>query len=134
MKPYRQGNIPLAKELRKSMTKHEKHLWYDFLRSYPVRFQRQKAIGRYIVDFYCAKAHLAVELDGSGHAQEVQEMYDAERSAYLRRMGIHVLRYTNIEIARRFSGVCEDIHRHVEEYRGIPTNFDFAAPAGDTEG
>ena len=67
MKPYRKSNIPLAKDLRKEMTKYEKHLWYDFLRDYPVRFQRQKAIGRYIADFYCAKAKLVIELDGSGH-------------------------------------------------------------------
>lgn len=124
MKPYRQSNIPLAKELRKDMTKYEKHLWYDFLHDYPVRFQRQKAIGRYIVDFYCAQAKLIVELDGSGHCEEAQEKYDQERTANLERMGLHVLRFTNLDIARQFRGVCECIHSKVEEYRGIPTDFD----------
>ena len=66
MKPYSKSNIPLAKDLRKNMTPWERKLWYDFLRSYPVRFQRQKAIGNYIADFYCAKARLIIELDGSG--------------------------------------------------------------------
>lgn len=56
-----------ARTLRKQMTPEERHLWYDFLRSYPVRFLRQKVIGNAIVDFYCAKATLAIELDGSQH-------------------------------------------------------------------
>ena len=56
-----------AKLLRKNMTKEERHLWYDFLRSYPVRFLRQKVIDNYIVGFYCSKARLIIELDGSQH-------------------------------------------------------------------
>ena len=56
-----------ARELRKNMTKEERHLWYDFLRTYPVKFTKQKIIGNYIVDFYCAKAGLVIELDGSQH-------------------------------------------------------------------
>ena len=67
MKEYNRENIPLAKALRKNMTPWERKLWYQFLRSYPVRFQRQKAIGNYIADFYCAKAGLVIELDGSQH-------------------------------------------------------------------
>ena len=67
MKPYRKENIPRAKELRKNMTPWERKLWYEFLRNYPLRFQRQKAVGDYIADFYCAKAGLVVELDGGGH-------------------------------------------------------------------
>ena len=70
MKAYNKSNIPLAKTLRKNMTPWERKLWYDFLRGYPIRFQRQKAIGNYITDFYCAKAHLVIELDGSGHYSE----------------------------------------------------------------
>ena len=66
-KDYNKENIPLAKTLRKNMTPWERKLWYDFLRYYPVRFQRQKAIGNYIADFYCAKARLVIELDGGGH-------------------------------------------------------------------
>ena len=53
MKEYNKANIPLAKTLRKNMTPWERKLWYEYLRSYPIRFQRQKAIGNYIADFYC---------------------------------------------------------------------------------
>ena len=59
--------VPLAKQLRKEMTKEERHLWYDFLRAYPVRFSRQKVLGKYIADFYCAEAKLVIEPDGSQH-------------------------------------------------------------------
>ena len=114
MKPYRQRNVPLASELRQNMTKYEKKLWFQFLRTCPVRFQRQKPIGSYIVDFYCAKAKLVIELDGSGHFEEAQEAYDKYRTAYLKRMGISELRYTNLQIAHEFRNVCEDIYRHIE--------------------
>ena len=67
MKAYNKENISLAKALRKNMTPWERKLWYEFLRSYPLRFQRQKAIGNYIADFYCAKARLVLELGGGGH-------------------------------------------------------------------
>ena len=124
MKPYRKSNVVLARDLRKDMTEYEKKLWYCFLRDYPVRFQRQKAIGRFIVDFYCAKAKLVIELDGSGHYEEAQECYDRARDEYLERMGLYVLRYTNLQIAREYRAVCEDIHNHVEKLRGISTDFD----------
>ena len=90
MKPYRKENIPRAKELRKNMTPWERKLWYEFLRNYPLRFQRQKAIGDYIADFYCAKAGLVVELDGGGHyeapqAERLQEVRDlADSISYAR--------------------------------------------------
>ena len=113
MKPYRKYNVPLASELRQNMTKYEKKLWFQYLRTCPVRFQRQKPIGRYIVDFYCAKAKLVIELDGSGHYEETQEAYDKRRTAYLERMGLRELRYSNIQIAREFREVCEDIYRHI---------------------
>lgn len=61
---------PIARKLRKDMTREERHLWYDFLREYPIRFLRQKVIGSYVVDFYCAAAKLVVELDGSQHYEE----------------------------------------------------------------
>ncbi len=113
MKPYRRSNVPLASELRQNMTKYERSLWYRYLRSCPVRFQRQKPIGRYIVDFYCAKARLVIELDGSGHYEEEQELYDKKRTAYLQRMGLKEIRYTNLQIARQFKEVCEDIYQHI---------------------
>ena len=134
MKPYRKTNVALARDLRKDMTEYEKRLWFGFLREYPVRFQRQKEIGRYIVDFYCAKAKLVIELDGSGHYEETQVRYDRARDEYLRRMGLRVLRYTNLQIAREFRPVCEDIHNTVEKLRGISTDFDNAKPVKGKEG
>ena len=109
MKEYNKGNIPLAKALRKNMTPWERKLWYDFLRSYPVRFQRQKAIGNYIVDFYCAKARLVVELVGGGHYTEEQATKDTSRTKELEGMNLTVLRICNLDIDRNFRGVCEYI-------------------------
>ena len=104
------GNLLVcARNLRKNMTKEERRLWYDFLRSYHIRFVRQKIIGRYIADFYCAKAKVVVELDGSQHYEPDAAEADALRSEYFAQRGILVLRYTNLEIANNFSGVCEDI-------------------------
>ena len=109
MKAYNRANIPLAKALRKNMTPWERKLWYDFLRSYPLRFQRQKAIGNYIADFYCAKARLVIELDGGGHYTAEQEKKDAVRTKDLEAMNLSVLRICNADIDRNFSGVCEYI-------------------------
>lgn len=61
------------------MTKEEKHLWYDYLKNYKVRFSRQKILGKYVADFYCAKANLVIELDGSQHYQEKELDYDKAR-------------------------------------------------------
>ena len=98
-----------ARELRKSMTKEERRLWYDFLRDYPLRFMRQRPIDRYIVDFYCASAGLAVELDGGQHYEPDAARDDAERDRTLAALGIAVLRIPNSEIWKNFAGVCERI-------------------------
>ena len=109
MKNYNKRNIPLAKNLRKNMTPWERKLWYTFLRDYPVRFQRQKAIGNYIADFYCAKARLVIELDGGGHYTAEQEEKDELRTRDLEAMDLTVLRICNLDIGRNFCGVCEYI-------------------------
>ena len=109
MKEYNKANIPLAKALRKHMTLWERKLWYGFLREYPVRFQRQKAIGNYIVDFYCAKVGLAVELDGGGHYTVEQSEKDNLRTKDLESMNLTVIRICNLDIDRNFRGVCEYI-------------------------
>ena len=109
MKTYNKDNIPLAKALRKNMTPWERKLWYNFLRNYPVRFQRQKAIGNYIVDFYCAKARLVIELDGGGHYTAEQKEKDALRTKELESMGLTVLRICNVDTDRNFEGVSEYI-------------------------
>ncbi len=104
-----------AKNLRKNMTKEEKHLWYDFLKTYSPRFNRQKIIGKYIVDFYCAKAKLVIELDGSQHFEEEAILYDNERSDFLKQYGLIVLRIPNNEINSNFYGVCEYIDSIVND-------------------
>ena len=89
------------------MTPWERKLWYEFLRKYPIRFQRQKAIGNYIVDFYCAKVGLVVELDGGGHYTPEQTEKDTLRTKVLERMGLTLIRICNLDIECNFSGVCE---------------------------
>ena len=109
MKSYNKANIPLAKTLRKNMTPWERKLWYKFLKYYPVRFQRQKAIGEYIVDFYCAKARLVIELDGSGHYSHEQINKDINRTQDLEKMDLSVVRVCNLDIDKNFENVCEYI-------------------------
>ena len=104
-----------AKELRKNMTKEEKHLWYDFLRNYPVKFSRQKVLGKYIADFYSFEAKLVIELDGSGHYTEENKKYDAERTLFLEQYGLSVIRIPNTEIHNNFRGVCEYIDGLVKQ-------------------
>ena len=113
--PYNKSLVPLAKKLRKEMTKEERHLWYDFLRSYPVRFKRQKVIGEYIVDFYCDKAGLVVELDGSQHFEEANEIKDGIRTEYLSSLGLRVVRIPNNQVMLNFEGVCAYIDAAVTE-------------------
>ena len=103
---------PNARLLRHHMTKEELHLWLDFLRDLPFIVNRQKAIGPYIVDFYCAQYKLVIELDGSQHYAEEGKASDSERDAYLRGLGIQVLRYSNLDIKQRFQSVCDDILKH----------------------
>ena len=107
--------VPYAKQLRKNMTKEERHLWYDFLREYPVRFSRQKVLGKYIVDFYCPQAGLVIELDGSQHFEEKGMKYDEERTDYLEKYRLQVIRIPNHEVMYNFSGVCEYIDNVVRE-------------------
>lgn len=106
---------PNAQILRKNMTRQERRLWYEFLRELPCRFRRQKVIGEYIVDFYCAEKKIAIEIDGSQHYEEENVIKDEERTEFLNSKGVTVLRYTNRDIDRNFSGVCEDIYRYIME-------------------
>ena len=107
--------VPLAQELRKNMTKEERHLWYDFLRSYPVRFSRQKVLGKYIADFYSAKAKIIIELDGAQHKTEESERYDAERTAFLEGYGLTVIRIPNDAINKDFHRMCAYIDECVKQ-------------------
>ena len=111
----RTGNPALTKysqSLRRNMTKEERKLWYDFLKTLPLTFHRQKVLGKCIVDFYCAEQQLVIELDGSQHFSEAGEQSDKERDAWLQTQGLRVLRYSNRQIGEEFSSVCDDILTH----------------------
>ena len=117
-----------ARMLRKNMTRHEKHLWYDYLTKYPVRWYRQRIIENFIVDFYCSNAKLVVELDGSQHYTEQGLEYDKERSLYLEANGLMVLRFSNDDIDKNFEGVCLEIDRVVKERMKAPSVLTDSSP------
>ncbi|MBR2422834.1 MAG: endonuclease domain-containing protein [Oscillospiraceae bacterium] len=112
--------VPLAKQLRKEMTKEERHLWYDFLRSYPVRFSRQKVLGKYIADFYSAEAKMVIELDGSQHYEPDNIQKDNERTEFLKGYGLKIIRIPNNEVAQNFREVCEYIDAAVKQSLSQP--------------
>ncbi|MBR6610341.1 MAG: endonuclease domain-containing protein [Oscillospiraceae bacterium] len=109
---------PFARQLRRNMTKEERHLWYDFLKSYPIRFLRQKVIDNYIVDFYCSSARLAVEIDGGQHFEEEGMLKDKIRTVNIENRDISVIRIPNNEVNKNFAGVCEYIDMLVKERAG----------------
>ena len=104
-----------ARNLRKNMTKEERHLWYDFLKRYPVRFLRQKVIDNYIADFYCHSARLIIELDGSQHYEEKGLLKDTIISEIIEQINLTVIRIPNNEVNRNFEGVCQYIDDAVKE-------------------
>lgn len=103
-----------AQKLRREMTKEERRLWHDFLKRLPVTVNRQKVIGNYIVDFYCASAKLVIELDGSQHYESAGAVSDRERDRALNRLGIAVVRYSNDDVNRHFEGVCADLLQRLD--------------------
>ena len=116
--------LDIARILRKNMTRQEKHLWYDFLRYYPVKFYKQRIIENYVADFYCSQARLVIEIDGSQHYTVEGKAYDAERSQAFEKYDILVLRYLNSDIDNEFSGVCEMIDKTVKERMNLTSQWD----------
>ena len=112
---HEKNNEKFAKQLRQAQTPWERKLWYLFLNKYPVRFQRQKCIDQYIVDFYCFKAKLVIELDGGGHYDPEAEKRDAYRTKVLEGYGLKVLRFCNIDIDKNFYSVCTVIDEEVKK-------------------
>ena len=113
--PYDNKLIWHAKTLRKEATAQENRLWYDYLRSYPIRFQRQKVIRSSIVDFYCHAARLVIELDGDQHGTPEKRTYDEARTAELNKLGLRVIRFTNEEIDKSLDAVCACINQAVRD-------------------
>ena len=123
---YDGRNKAFARKLRKDMTPWERKLWYCFLKDYQIRFQRQKMIDYYIVDFFCARASLIVELDGGGHYNPESQQKDAERKVKLESYGYKLIRFCNRDIDKNFYGVCTVIDREVKQ-RTLPQS-----PYGDS--
>lgn len=115
---YTHESTYLAQELRKKATPQENHLWYDFLRKYPVKIRRQRPIDRFIVDFYCEDARLVIEIDGSQHYEAQGQAYDTERTAILNAYGLEVIRFSNRDINTEFTAVCEEIHNTIKTRLG----------------
>ena len=104
-----------SQSLRKQMTKEERHLWYDFLKTYPIQFKRQYPIGYYFADFFCYQAKLVVELDGFQHCEPSEVEYDCRRTEYMQQQGYTVLRISNRDVMSKFRSVCEYIDHTVQK-------------------
>ena len=128
---YNRKNIILAKALRREATKEENHLWYDFLSKYKIRFQRQKAIDSFIADFYCHKAGLVIEIDGSQHFSEEGKKNDQFRTEILEGYNLKVIRFTNEQIHHNFEGVCWFIDKTVNELLSQGSLREGAGTEGD---
>ena len=124
-----------ARRLRREMTPHERKLWYLFLRRYPVKIYKQRIIGRFIVDFYCASARLVIELDGSQHYEPQGLAYDAERSQFLMSLGLEILRFSNRDIDKDFRGVCAQIDLIIRKrLQDLSVTYGDSSPGGRAKG
>ena len=112
---YNSELIDFSRTLRKNQTRQERHLWYDYLRSYPIKFYRQRSIDQFIADFYCSRAHLVIELDGGQHYEPEGMDYDRYRTSVIETYQLEVIRICNLDIDHNFRGVCEYIDRKVYE-------------------
>ncbi len=122
-----------ARSLRRNLTPEEAHLWYDFLASFQPRFRRQQIMGNYILDFYCSACKLAIELDGSQHYEDVGLKDDLQRTSWLEKQGIYVLRFINTDVKKNFAGVCQAIEREVLR-RGTSPSTTFGGPPSPLRG
>ena len=107
--PYNIHLRPRAQDLRRDPTPAERKLWYLFLSQLSWKFTRQKPLGSYIVDFYCSRGRLVIEVDGDSHFDAKGEARDAARSAALQALGLRVIRFRNDEIRESFEAVCQRI-------------------------
>jgi len=126
--PRNKNLKPNSRELRTNSTKQENRLWYNFLKNMLPRFTRQRIVNNYILDFYCHKAAVAIELDGSQHYEADAVEYDKARTEYLNGFGIEVLRFSNKDVDNNFSGVCEKIKMTVGERLNQKPPFERGCP------
>ena len=119
---YNKNLKEVARTLRKNMTDQERHLWYCFLRKYPIKFVRQRPIGSYVADFYCSEAKLIIEIDGSQHYTDEGKKHDDNRTYVINQYGVEILRFSNYDVDTNFQGVCYEIDRYVKvntDFKGI---------------
>ena len=109
-----------ARKLRREMTRHEKHLWYDFLQNYPIKIYKQRIIDNFIADFYCHQARLVIELDGSQHSTKEGQLRDAARNEILEKYGILIIRFSNQDIDKDFRRICDIIDQVIKDRIGEP--------------
>ena len=112
---YNKNLREVSKKLRKNMTPQEKHLWYDFLSKHNIKFVKQRPIGRFVADFYCSKAKLVIEIDGSQHYTDEGKNYDEFRTEIINKYGVKVVRFSNYDIDNNFEGVCAEIEREIKD-------------------
>lgn len=112
---YNSKLVEPARKLRKEMTPQERRLWHTFLKHYPVKIVRQRPIGYFIADFYCSKAKLVIEVDGSQHYTDEGMEYDNFRSEIIKILDVDVIRFSNHDIDRNFEGVCYEIDKKISE-------------------
>ena len=117
---YNHRLLPKARILRKVLTPQERHLWYNFLQNYPVKIYKQRPIANYIADFYCSKARLVIEIDGSQHYTDEGIDYDENRTYVINQLGVTVVRFSNYDVDKNFEGVCLEIDSIISEITGLP--------------
>ncbi len=116
--PYNKDLTNLARKNRKKPTPAERKIWTGVLRLRQFaeyKFLRQKPLGGYIVDFYCSKLRLVIEIDGESHAETVE--YDVERTKILEALGLTVVRYTNDEVMHNIAGVYDDLIQRIGDLK-----------------
>jgi very-short-patch-repair endonuclease len=114
--PYNPDLVPLARQMRKAMTRAECRLWFEYLKDFPYPVHKQHPIDQYIVDFYCAKLKLVIEVDGDSHfMDETVAQADLERTKQLESLGLKVIRFTNNEVFTHLDGVIEAIEEMIKE-------------------
>ena len=115
---YNPTNVSIARKLRRNMTPEERILWYRYLRSVSVRYHRQVPIDNYVVDFYCPKLHLAIEIDGSQHYTDKGITKDLVRTKALSKYSITVLRIPNNMVRHNLDGICTYLNKLTEQIVG----------------
>jgi len=115
--PYNKKLKEKARELRNDMTAAEKKLWYGYLRNHKYIFLRQKPIDNYIVDFYCSKLKLVIEIDGETHLSKRDRKYDEKRTKTLEGYGLKVLRLWNDDVLNGIEVVSEIIEGEIKKIK-----------------